>query len=68
MRILFLCYAFPACSLRIRHRSELTEKAWPVIRCCLEWIGVAGPLELLVLDIGQNSNFCFVVKCFVEQA
>ena len=26
----------------------------------------AGPLELLVLNIGRNSNFCFIVKCFIE--
>ena len=36
------------------------------ITCCLElsklkWMGVAGPLELLMLDIGRNSNFRFVI-------
>ena len=41
--------------------------------CCLvwsklKWKGIAGPLELLVLDIGRNRNFCFIVKCFVEHA
>ena len=43
------------------------------ITCCLElsklkWMGVAGPLELLMLGIGRNSNFSFVVKCFVAHA
>ena len=31
-------------------------------------MGMAGPLELLVLDIGRNSYSCFVVQCFVEHA
>ena len=41
--------------------------------CCLvwsklKWKGIAGPFELLVLDIGRNSNFYFVVNYFVEHA
>ena len=48
---------------RERPKAELAR-----ITCCLEWMGVAGPLEFLVLDIGRNSNFCFVVKCFVDHA
>ena len=31
-------------------------------------MGMAGPLELLVLHIGRNSNFYLVVQCFVEHA
>ena len=31
-------------------------------------MGMAGLLELLVLDIGRNGNFYLVVRCFVEYA
>ena len=56
----------------ISNRSRPNAELVP-ITCCLKWsklkwVGVAGPLELLMLDIDLNSNFSFVVKGFVEHA